>query len=121
MTVIQASKMQAAFRLYFKSCQQEDPSSRHPSRLALHFLSLAATMGDSGASSGDSGAKSAAAADNIWQKILAESLQDEEVMRSVALILKKVSFLPMVMVMIILKNAFQHPIYSESLFKVLTG
>jgi hypothetical protein len=73
--------MHAAFRAYFKSLHQEDSSaaaSSEPcSRLAVHFLGLAAAM--------------ATAADNSWQKILAESLEDAEIMRSVATLLKKVS------------------------------
>ncbi len=77
--------MHAAFRAYFKSLHQEDSSaaaaaSEPCSRLAVHFLGLAAAM--------------ATAADSSWQKILAESLEDAEIMRSVATLLKKVSLPP---------------------------
>jgi hypothetical protein len=71
--------MHAAFRAYFKSLHQEDSTavSDPCSRLAVHFLGLAAAM--------------ATAVDSSWQKILAESLEDAEIMRSVATLLKKVS------------------------------
>ena len=71
--------MSAAFRQYFNSLADEETvdGSRTwlRSRLAVHFVGFAAAM----------------TADSGWQKVLAESLEDGQLMRAVADVLKKVS------------------------------
>jgi hypothetical protein len=67
--------MNAAFRQYF--LQQQEGSAAH-SRLAVNYVSLVATMATT------------SAADNSWQKILAECLEDSDIMGAVAAYLKQV-------------------------------
>ena len=71
--------MSAAFRQYFNSLADEETVDGRRtwlrSRLAVHFVGFAAAM----------------TADSGWQKVLAESLEDGQLMRAVADVLKKVS------------------------------